>query len=160
MPVYANVSSIPEPYITGEGPESRSGFNEESAWWVYKMMQLSVDEDYSRRQPAARELWDEFYSEACSEVEEREDVLLGLYRDGERAEARRLMDVLTEESLTECYELGLEILDEFMGGQVPEEVETVDGEEDKTLVYLGVAVITLLIGGMLITYVIKSGMKF
>jgi secernin len=156
MPVYANVSKVPEPYLSGEGPESLSGYDEGSAWWVYKMLQLSVDEDYAGRQPPVRERWDEIYAEASSEVEEVKGVLLALYRDGKAAEARELMDALVDERLTECYGLAVETVNGFMGGEEPEPVEAV-GDEDKTLVYIGVAGLMLLIGGALVVYVVKAG---
>jgi len=153
MPVYANASRVPGPYITGGGPESLSGYDEGSAWWVYKLLQLSVDEDYAGRQPPVRERWDGVYAEASMEVEELEGVLLGLYRGGERAEARRLMDALTEGRLIECYELGVEAVNEFSGGETQEHVEAGEGEEDEALVYVGVAAFTLLMVGILITYI-------
>jgi len=156
MPVYANVSTVPEPYLMGEGPETRSGYDEESAWWVYKMLQLSVDEAYGERQPLVRERWDEIYAAASSEVEEMEEVLLGLYAGGEAAEARWLMDALVEERLMEGYELAVETVNGFSGGEEPEPVEAVENE-DKTLVYLGVAGLMLLIGGVLVVYVMKVG---
>jgi len=157
MPVYANVSKVPEPYLMGEGPENLSGYDEESAWWVYKRLQLSVDDAYGERQPVVRERWDEIYAAVSIEVEEMEEVLLGLYRDGEVAEARRLMDALVEERLMECYGLAVETVNGFMGGEAPEPAEAVDREEDKTLVYLGVAELMLLIGGVLVVYIMKVG---
>lgn len=157
MPVYANVSTVPEPYLMGEGPESLSGYDEESAWWVFKRLQLSVDEAYGERQPVVRERWDEIYAAASIEVEEMEEVLLGLYRDGEVAEARRLMDALVEERLMEGYGLAVETVNGFSGGEEPEPAEAVEGEEDKTLVYLGVVGLMLLIGGVLVVYIMRVG---
>ncbi|MCK4400360.1 C69 family dipeptidase [Candidatus Bathyarchaeota archaeon] len=157
MPVYANVSTVPEPYLRGEGPESLSGYDEESAWWVFKRLQLSVDEAYGERQPVVRERWDEIYAAASIEVKEMEEVLLGLIGDGEEAEARRLMDALVEERLMEGYGLAVETVNGFMGGEEPEPAEAVEGEEDKTLVYLGVAGLMLLIGGVLVVYIMKVG---
>jgi len=158
MPVYANVSTVPEPYLTGEGPESLSGYDEESAWWVYKRLQLSVDEAYGERQPPVRERWDEIYAAASSEVEEMEEVLLGLIGDGEEAEARRLMDALVEERLMEGYGLAVETVNGFMGGEEPEPAEAAENE-DKTLVYLGVVGLMLLIGGVLAVYIMKVGAR-
>jgi len=158
MPVYANVSTVPEPYLKGEGPESLSGYDEESAWWVFKMLQLSVDEDYGVRQPLVRERWDEIYIDASSEVEEMEGVLLGLYGDGDEAEARRLMDALVEERLMEGYGLAVETVNGFRGGEEPEQAEAVENGE-KTLVYLGVAGLMLLIGGVLVVYIVKVGAR-
>ena len=158
MPVYANVSKIPEPYLTGEGPEDLSGYDEESAWWVYKMLQLSVDEDYGVRQPPVREMWDGVYDAASSEVEEMEEVLLALFGDGEAAEARRLMDELVEARLTGCYEAVAETVNGFMGGKEPEPVEVAENE-DKTLIYLGVAGLMLFIGGVIVVYTIKIGAR-
>jgi len=157
MPVYANVSTVPGPYLIGGGPESLSGYDEESAWWVYKRLQLSVDEAYGERQPLVRERWDELYAVASSEVEEMEEVLLGLYGGGEEAEARRLTDALVEERLMEGYGLAVETVNGFMGGEEPEPVEAAEREGDKTLVYLGVAGLMLLIGGVLVVYVMKVG---
>lgn len=156
MPVYANVSTVPRPYITGEGPESLSGYDEESAWWVYKMLQLSVDEDYGVRQPLVRGRWDEIYAAASSEVDEMEEVLLGLYAGGEAAEVRRLMDALVGERLMEGYELAVETVNEFSSGGEPEPAEAAENE-DKTLIYLGVVGLMLLIGGVLVVYIMKVG---
>ena len=158
MPVYANISTVPEPYLTGEGPEVLSGYDEGSAWWVYKRLQLSVDEDYGVRQPLVRQQWDEIYAAASSEVDEMEEVLLGLYAGGEAAEARRLMDALAGERLTECYELAVETVNGLMGSEEPEPAEAAENE-DKTLVYLGVAGLMLLIGGVLVAYILKIGAR-
>ena len=154
MPVYANVSTVPEPYLTGEGPESLSGYDDESAWWVYKRLQLSVDEAYGERRPLVRGRWDELYATSSYEVEEMRSVLLQLYGDGEAAEARRLMDALVDERLMEGYGWAAETVKGFMGGEEPEPVEAVENE-DKTLVYLGVVGFMLLIGGVLVVYVMK-----
>jgi len=152
MPVYANVSRIPEPYLAGRGPENPSGYDEGSAWWVYKMLQLSVDEDYAGRQPPVREMWDGVYAAASSEVEAAEGALLALYRDGEAAEARRLMDELVDARLLGCYGSALETVNGFMDGEPVEPVE-----EDKTLVYLGLAGVLLVVGGVLLSYIMKVG---
>ena len=156
MPVYANASRVPGPYLAGGGPESLSGYDEGSAWWVFKLLQLSVDEDYAGRQPQVRELWDGVYAEASAEVEELEGVLLGLYSGGERAEARQLMDALTERRLMECYELGVEAVNEFSSGETQEHVEAGE-KEDEALVYVGVAAFTLLMAGILVTYINRVG---
>jgi dipeptidase len=158
MPVYANVSTVPEPYLTGEGPESLSGYDEASAWWVYKMLQLSVDEDYGERQPLVRDMWDGVYAEASSEVEAVKGVLLALYGDGKEAEARGLMDALVEERLMEGYEQAVETVNGFMGGEEPEPMEAVENG-DNTIVYLGVAGLMLLIGGVLVAYIMKVGAR-
>jgi hypothetical protein len=51
-------------------------------------------------------------------------------------------------------------MNKYMSSQAPEIVETLDREEDKTLVYLGVVVFMLSIGGILITYITRSGGSF
>jgi len=152
MPVYANVSEIPGPYLTGEGPEDPSGYDEGSAWWVYKMLQVSVDEDYCGRQPPVREMWDGVYAAASSEVEEVKSVLLALYGDGKAAEARRLMDEVVEARLMGCYESALKMVNGLMDKEPAESVE-----KDKTLVYLGLAGVLLVIGGLLLSYIMKVG---
>lgn len=154
MPVYANASEIPGPYITGMGPEDLSGYDEGSAWWVCKMLQVSVDEDYGGRQPPVKEMWDEVYAAASSEVEEVEGVLLALYGDGEAAEARRLMDGVVEARLMGCYESALERVNGFMG-EGP--VEPVEEAENKTLIYLGIAGVLIVVGGVLLDYILKVG---
>jgi len=152
MPVYANVSGIPEPYLTGRGPEDPSGYDEGSAWWVYKMLQVSVDEDYDERQPPVREMWDGIYAAASSEVEKMEGALLALYGDSEAAEARRLMDELVEARLLGCYESALETVNGFTDEEPVE-----PAEEDKTLIYLGLAGVLLMVSGVLLNYIMKVG---
>ena len=116
------------------------------------MLQLRVDEDYDERQPPVREMWDGVYAAASSEVEEVKGALLALYGDGEAAEARRLMDELVEARLLGCYESALETANGFMDEEPAEPVE-----EDKTLVYLGLAAVLIAVGGVLLNYIMKAG---
>jgi len=154
-PVYANVSTIPQPYLTGGGPEDLSSYDTSSAWWVFKKIQLLVDESYDELHGAVRVNWDGFYANASSDASMMEEELVGLFSEGKRGEARAAMDRLVEEKLTEAYEMAIGMVDELsgVGGETEEEVTT--GEEETTgeetpptnpMVYILSVVVLLIIG--------------
>lgn len=157
MPVYANVSTIPEPYLTGGGPEDISSYDPSSAWWVFKKIQLLVDESYDELHGAVRARWDELYSEATSDTEQLEGELVTLFSEGKRDEAREAMDLLVEEKLTEAYEAAVQAMDELTGaGEETVEEETAEegtveegGVKISPLIYL-LGVVVLLIAMVLI----------
>lgn len=101
-PVFSNVSRIPDPYVTGSGPETLSGFDPNSAWWVFKRLQLKTDENYDILQPAMREKWDALYNKSVEDLQEILDRVLDLHPYN-NLEARKLMDNFTETKLMEAY---------------------------------------------------------
>ncbi len=154
MPVYANVSTIPEPYLTGGGPEDISSYDTSSAWWVFKKIQLLVDESYDELHGAVCGSWDGFYANASSNVSTIEEELIDLFSEGKRSEARVIMDRLVEEKLTEAYEMAIRTVDELseVGGEAEEEIIT---EEEPVveepppinpMVYIMSGIVLLVIG--------------
>ncbi len=130
MPVYANVSTIPEPYLTGGGPEDLSSYDTSSAWWVFKKIQLLVDESYDELHGVVRGNWDGFYTNASADVSVVEEELVDLFSEGRRGEARAAMDRLVNEKLTEAYEMAIGTVDELSGVGGEAEEEAVTGEEE------------------------------
>ena len=163
IPVYANVSAIPTPYLTGGAPEDISGYDSDSAWWAYKKIQLLVDEDYDERHAIVRAAWDELYESFASDTEQLEQELRSLYSASEKEEARIKMDSFVERKLIEAYEVSLqtieeltsaEVVDEEPSGDMPEDGEKKD---DKTIVYAGLFAFMALITVALWLYVKNIG---
>ena len=155
MPVYTNISAIPDPYLTGIGPEDISSYDSSSAWWVFKKLQLLVDEDYEELHPTVRDSWDDLYTDLAAETAQLEDDLLNLFSDNEYDEARRTMEQLVEEKLMESYQLALQTVDELSG--VEEETGGIEEEiaEDKKKEFplFGLSIVfTILIAGVTVLY--------
>lgn len=156
-PVYANVSEVPDPYLTGEAPEDISNYDEDSAWWVFKKIQLLVDEDYEDLNPTVRAVWDDLYGQGVEKFEELEVELLGLFAEGEREEARRMMDSFVTERLMEAYDRALNMVQELSGGEEEEPAAVQEDEGyDKTLTTVGVIAISIIILGGLALYIRKT----
>ena len=158
MPVYANVSAIPEPYLTGRGPEDISSFDPSSAWWVFKKLQLLVDENYGELHPMVRASWDDLYTDFAEETAQLEDDLSKLFSEKKNSEARRMMDGFVEDKLTKSYHSATQIMNELSG--VGEETEAVeegveDDEKSKIVSYAPLAIFAILIVGITLVYVMK-----
>ena len=158
MPIYANVSVIPEPYVTGGGPEDISSYDPSSAWWVFKKLQLLVDENYGELHPTIRAKWSGLYADAVAQTSQLENELLTLFKEKRNNEARRLMDRLVEEKLTEAYQLATEIVKELSGIEEetpsPEE-EIKDDEKKERALHTPLFILTILIAGVTLLYLMK-----
>ena len=158
MPIYANVSTIPTPYLSGGGPEDISNYDPSSAWWLFKRLQLLTDEDYAKLHPTIWEKWDSLYSQFAVETDQMEDELLDLFARNESLEARQLIDQFVGEKLTEAYNLALQTVEEFTSVEEEDvEEEVVEKKRDKTSVYVLVAVFTALVAAGLVISVMKIG---
>ena len=120
------------------------------------MLQISVDEDYDVRKSQVRERWDAIYTDTSIEVEDMREALLDLYNDDKATEARELMNTFVEATLMECYEVALEEVNGFKENEAPKPVDIDDGE-NKTLVYIGILGVVLVISSVLISYIMKVG---
>jgi dipeptidase len=164
IPVYANISTIPVPYLTGSAPEDISNYDDSSAWWAFKKIQLLVDEDYDNRHAMVRAGWAELYNGFVSDINQFEQELQSLYSAGEKEEARSKMDSFVEQKLTEAYDSALQTIKELTGAEegVEEEPsgdmpENGDEEQDnKIFMYLGVFAFIALIAGALLFYVARA----
>jgi len=112
MPVYANVTSIPVPYLTGGGPEDISSYDPSSAWWVFKKLQLLVDERYDDLHPTVRGIWNDYYANAAVETGRLEEELVKMLLERKNSEAHGMMNQLVEEKLTNAYHLAMQYLKE------------------------------------------------
>jgi len=158
MPVYANISAIPDPYLTGGGPEGISSYDPSSAWWVFKKLQLLVDEHYGDLHPEVRAKWDDLYADFAAETTKLEDDLSQLFSEKKDGEARRMMDEFVEERLAEAYGSATQILDELSG--VEEETEAIEkeveeDEERKIVFFEPLVVVVILIVVFTLVYVLK-----
>ncbi|UCD44022.1 MAG: C69 family dipeptidase [Candidatus Bathyarchaeota archaeon] len=165
IPVYANFSAIPSPYLTGDPPEDISGYDSDSAWWAYKKIQLLVDEDYDEQHATVRATWDDLYEGFSSDVDQLEQELRSHYSAGEKGEARAKMDSFVERRLTQAYEASLQTIEELTSvegveeepsGDMPEDGEE---KEDKTIVYMGLFIFMALIAVTLWLYVKNAGVS-
>jgi len=125
IPVYPNASIIPDPYTTGGGPEDISSYDENSAWWVFKKLQLLVDEDYETLHSKVRAMWDEIYADEVTQISQLESKLLNMFAEGKTREARELIDELVRERLMNAYYIAVKSVNELSG------VEGIN-REDKT----------------------------
>jgi len=164
MPVYANISAIPVPYLTGSAPEDISNYDEASAWWAFKKIQLLVDEDYDERHAMVRAGWDELYNGFVSDINQFEQEIQSLYSAGEKEEARSKMDSFVEQKLTEAYDSALQTIKELTGAEEGVEEEPSgdmpkNGEEEqdnKIFLYLGVFAFIAMIAGALLLYIART----
>jgi len=158
MPVYANISAIPDPYLTGSGPEGISSYDPSSAWWVFKKLQLLVDENYGDLHPEVRASWDDLYADFAAETTKLEDDLSQLFSEKKDGEARRMMDEFVEERLAEAYRSATQILDELSGVEEETEViekEVEEDEERKIVFFEPLVVAVILIVVFTLVYVLK-----
>jgi len=123
-PVFSNVTGIPDPYTTGNGPEKLSGFNSNSAWWIFKKLQLEIDKNYSELQPEIREKWDRYYNKSLDDIQTLLSELIGLYPNN-KIKAREIMDNFTETKLMKAYSEATNVIQE----KTSETVEDVDKYE-------------------------------
>ena len=155
VPVYANVSRIPEPYLTGGGPEDISSYDPSSAWWVFKKIQLLVDDRYDELHGTVRAMWDEFYANVSSETEHLEVELAGLFSDKKADEARGEMDIFVEGKTMEAYSLAIQMVEELSGAEggtketVEEEI-TEEAEQQPNPIMYALSFVVLLICGILL----------
>jgi len=158
-PVYANISAVPDPYLTGGGPEDISSYDPGSAWWVFKKLQFMIDENYWELHPEARATWDDLYSDFAEEAAHMENDLLSLFSAKKNSEARRMMDEFVEEKLNGSYNSATQILNELSGvGEETESVEEIVEEEEKSKIfpYAPLAVLVILIVGIMVVNVMKT----
>jgi len=151
MPVYANISAVPDPYLTGGGPEDISSYDPSSAWWVFKKLQLLVDEKYEELHPMVRARWDGLNTDMAADTAQLEDELLQLFSDNKNDEARGKMEQLIEEKLMEAYNLATQTVDEL--SSVEEETEVIEEEmiedEKKESPLFGLSIVfAILIAGV------------
>lgn len=147
LPVYANVSAIPIPYSTGDGPEDILSYDPSSAWWVFKKLQLLVDERYDELHPKVRDRWDAFYRDTAAKTDQLEKELLRLFQEKKIRDAGQLMDKLVEEESTEAYRLATESVKELSSpkGETKMEEETRVVVPDLSIVFaISVACLVLL----------------
>ncbi len=159
MPVYANISAVPDPYLTGGGPEDISSYDPSSAWWVFKKLQLLVDENYGELHPEVRATLDGLYSDFAEEAAQMEDDLLTLFSVKKNSEARQMMDEFVEGKLNGSYHSSTQILNELSGvGEEPESVEEGVEEVEKGRIapYAPLAVLEALIVCIMVVYVMKT----
>jgi secernin len=148
-PIFANASTIAEPFVSGGAPEDPSSYDEDSAWWVFKRLQVLVDEDYEERHPTIRAMFDEHYATVADEFSRFEGELAEVY-PGDRAEARRLMDKFVDESLREAHEMALRAVGELSGVEVVDETQ---GDEGPRMSYTWVLGVVLIALGLLIYFI-------
>ena len=160
IPVFANFSAVPVPYLTGEGPEDISNYNEESAWWAFKRIQLLVDEDYDERHAEVQEVWDGLYDGSVTDLDRIEGELRSLFQAGEVEEARRMMDSFVEGKLMEAYESALQMVEELSGAESGVEEEPSEslpeddgGQDGEVILYAGVFLFMALVAGVLLLFV-------
>lgn len=152
LPLYANVSSIPNPYSTGGGPEDISSYDPNSAWWVFKKLQLLVDERYDEVQPKVRDRWDGFYRDTAARTNQLEKELLQQLQEKRIRDAGQLMDKLVEEKLTEAYRLAIECVKELSSPKA----ETKSVEETRVVAPDLSVVFMILVACMVTLYLLKT----
>ncbi|MBS7649561.1 C69 family dipeptidase [Candidatus Bathyarchaeota archaeon] len=156
IPVYANTSRIPEPYLTGSGPEEISSYDEGSAWWVFKKLQLLVDDNYSKLHPKVRSSFDAFYNNVSKQVDQLEEDLINLFLGKRDNEAQNKIDIFVEEKLNQGYQLCIRIVKDLLIES--EEPEKKENGEDKIFIYVSILVIAIVI--VVSIYLLKMISKY
>ncbi len=111
IPVYASTTRIPSTYTHGVGGRDFKNYDSESAWWVFKKLQVLVDENYSYRQPIVRREWDKLFNQILMEIDEIESKVLRLIRNNKHDEAQAIIDKFVEEKLMKAYQKAQELIE-------------------------------------------------
>lgn len=123
IPVYSATTNIPEPYLTGTGGKDMSNYNPNSAWWIFKKLQIIVDEDYDEHQPIIREEWRQFHQQELTQTSSFEEEVSNLLEKGEEEEAIRRINEFVNNKLLKAYHHAKEIIEKLAKPTQPPPME-------------------------------------
>jgi dipeptidase len=90
VPIYAGADRVPEAFSWQDSKSSP-----DSAWWLFKNLQLAGDHDYEKFYPLVKNFWDVHHALVTVRQQHIEGKALSLIRDGSKDEAVALLRAFT-----------------------------------------------------------------
>ncbi len=90
VPIYAGADRVPEAFSWQDGKRSP-----DSAWWIFKSLQLAGDRDYEKFYPLVKDFWAAHHALVTVQQQHIEEKALSLIRDGSKDEAVALLRTFT-----------------------------------------------------------------
>jgi dipeptidase len=90
FPIYAGADRVPEAFSRQNGKRSP-----DSAWWLFKSLQLAGDNNYEIFYPLASNFWTAHHASVTLQQQRVEDKALSLIRNGNKDEAVALLRTFT-----------------------------------------------------------------
>ncbi len=90
FPIYAGADRVPESFSWQDGSRSSN-----SAWWLFKSLQLAGDRDYEKLYPLVKDFWAAHYALITVRQQQIEEKALSLIRNGSKDEAVSLLQSFT-----------------------------------------------------------------
>ena len=90
FPIYAGADRVPETFSRQDGKRSP-----DSAWWLFKSLQLAGDRDYEKFYPLVNNFWIAHHALVTVRQQHIEEKVLSLIRDGSKDEAVALLRAFT-----------------------------------------------------------------
>ncbi len=90
VPIYAGADRVPEAFSWQDGKSSP-----DSAWWLFKNLQLAGDRDYEKFYPLVKNFWAAHHTSVTVRQQHIEGKVLSLVRDGSKDEAVALLRTFT-----------------------------------------------------------------
>jgi dipeptidase len=90
VPIYAGADRFPKAFSWQDGKRSP-----DSAWWLFKNLQLAGDRDYEKFYPLVKNFWAAHHASVTVRQQHIEGKVLSLIRDGSKDEAVALLRTFT-----------------------------------------------------------------
>jgi dipeptidase len=90
VPIYAGADRVPKAFSWQDGKRSL-----DSAWWLFKNLQLAGDRDYEKFYPLVNNFWAAHHASVIIRRQHIEEKALSLIRDGSKDEAIELLRTFT-----------------------------------------------------------------
>ncbi len=90
VPIYASTDRVPEAFSWQDSKSSP-----DSAWWLFKSLQLAGDRDFERFYPLVNNFWTAHHASVIIRRQRIEEKALSLIRDGSKDEAVALLRTFT-----------------------------------------------------------------
>lgn len=111
LPIYTAITEIPKPYLTGKGGKDMSNYNSNSAWWIFKKLQLTVDENYEEYQSIIRREWIKFHERELKQISKFEEEIIKLLKRGEEEKATKMLTNFTKDKLLKAYYKAMKLIE-------------------------------------------------
>ena len=99
FPIYAGADRVPEAFSRQDGKRSP-----DSAWWLFKSLQLAGDNNYEIFYPLVSNFWTAHHASVTLQQQRVEDKALSLIRNGSKDEAVALLRTFTSNQAQDLLE--------------------------------------------------------
>jgi dipeptidase len=106
FPIYAGANRIPEAFSRQDGKRSP-----DSAWWLFKSLQLAGDRNYESLSPLVNNFWTAHHASATLQQQRVEDKAISLIRDGRKDEAVALLRTFTSNQAQDALKHAQQLLE-------------------------------------------------